>query len=331
MRYKAALAAALLIFLHCPLTARSQRAPELARSLSLSLGAQGRLMWVDGTANLTRTVTVNGVMRTVDYTTTRQGVQEIVRHCKAANINTLVIDVKPLSGQTLYNSRVAPHMAQWKGRAVPDFDVLAAFIEEGHKAGIQVAACMNTLSEGHKLAKAGPIYQHPEWQSVVYTVDRGLVLSNGGRLSLHVAGEPSDPAGAVLQDEDHAVSGDPSGLTGLEGPDTVVGVNASSTVGQQTNLILDENNRVAGVVDSALLGDDPLVAPEGGRIVTMTRDSGPPVAVAQREARRVRAFRYADAADADRAGSQRKGLLFCLPAAARRAPPCPRCGPRARH
>jgi hypothetical protein len=41
--------------------------------------------------------------------------------------------------------------------------------------------------------------------------------------------------------------------------------------GKQLNLILDDTNRVMGMVDSALLGDDPLIAPEGGRLIPATR------------------------------------------------------------
>src|SRR5204862_8040445 len=110
------------------------------------------------------------------------------RRWKAAHINTLVIDGKPLSGQVLYNSRVAPRMEEWKGRAVPDFDVLAAFVEEGHKAGLQVDACINVLSEGHKYFNTGPAYEHPDWQSVVYTVDRGII-AGGALVSVRIAGE----------------------------------------------------------------------------------------------------------------------------------------------
>ena len=251
--------------------ARAQSLPDLARNANLAMGAQGRLMWVDGTANLTRTVTQNGVTKTIDYSTTREGVNEIVRHCKAAHINTLVIDVKPLSGQTLYNSKVAPHMTEWRGHKVPDFDVLAAFVEEGHKAGMQVDANINTLSEGHKLANAGLAYQHLDWQSVVYTIDRGMNVTGGGRLSIRAPGEPDDAAKPTLLASNTSVVGDePSGLTGLEGPDTSEAMTGAG-VGQQVNVVINGSNRVAGMVDSALLGDDPLIAPEGGRLVTATR------------------------------------------------------------
>lgn len=252
---------------------RAQGMVDLARSANLATGSQGRLMWVDGTANLTRTVTVNGVARTIDYTTTQAGVAEIVRHCKAAHVNTIVVDVKPLSGHVLYNSKVAPHMTEWRGHAVPNFDVLAAFIEEGHKAGMQVDACINTLSEGHKLANQGLAYSHPDWQSIVYTVDRGMEVLGGGRLSIHAPGEPDDAAKpTLLMGGRSVVPDEPAALTGLEGPDTGVAIKGN-TVGQQINVVIDANHRVSGLVDSALLGDDPLVAPSGGSLVTATRDT----------------------------------------------------------
>src|SRR5579871_209186 len=151
--------------------AGAQYPSDVTRGVAAALGAQGRILWVDGTANLFRPRRVNGVDTLVPYTTTPEGVADIVRHAKAAHINTLVIDVKPLSGQVLYASKIAPRLREWKGKPVAEFDVLAAFIAEGHKAGIQVDACVNILSEGHKYYSVGLAYQRPEWQSVVYTAD----------------------------------------------------------------------------------------------------------------------------------------------------------------
>ena len=233
-------------------------------------------MWVDGTANLVRTVTQDGRTVTVDYSTTRAGVMDVVRRCKAAHINTLVVDVKPISGQTLYPSKLAPRMTEWRGRKLPDFDVLGAFVEEGHKAGLQVDAAVNILSEGHKYFRVGPAYDHPDWQSIVYTVDRGLMSpQTGGRLSVRVPGEPADPAvPSVLADESSILGSEPSsGLVGLESVDSKGGVvNASTLTGKQLNIVLDGDNRCVGIVDSALLGDDPLIAPEGGHLIPTTRD-----------------------------------------------------------
>lgn len=259
-----------------PLAAQST--VTLARGLTAAMGAQGRLMWIDGSANVFRTVKVDGKTTLVDYTTTRAGVAEIVRHCKAAHINTLVVDIKPLSGQVLYNSKLAPHMTQWQGHPVPDSDVLAAFIEEGHKAGLQVDASINILSEGHKYYSVGPAYTHTNWQSMVYTVDRGLVALNGARLPVRVANEPADPnAPLLLRDDSVILSSEPaSGMVGLESAESksaLVTDTGQGAFGRQTNLVLDADNRITGVVDSALLGDDPLLAPESGHLIVATRNS----------------------------------------------------------
>ena len=247
--------------------------PDVARDLSAGVGAQGRLMWIDGTANIVRTLKQGDQKTVVDYSTTRAGVQEIVRKCRAAHVNTLVVDVKPLAGLVLYNSKLAPRMREWKGRPLPDFDVLAAFVEEGHKAGLQVDASINVLSEGHKYYSVGPAYRHTDWQSIVYTIDRGMIALNESRLSVRVPNEPDDPAKPELLADDSTVLGDSgtNGLVGLESKESGNGVDSGVALGKQLNIVLDSANRVTGMVDSALLGDDALAAPENGRLVSVSR------------------------------------------------------------
>lgn len=252
------------------------RQPDVARSISAVLGAEGRVMWIDGTANLTRKVIVSGKEQEVDYTTTAEGVRDIVQKCKAAGVNVLVVDVKPLSGEVLYASKIAPRMKVWKGRAVPEFDILAAFVKEGHAAGLEVHAAMNTLSEGHKLFGVGLAYKNTSWQSVVYTIDRGMIAKNGARLSVKVPREPDDAnKPALLTGTGTVLNSEPTtGQIGLESVDNASGIvtdAGKAQFGLQTNVVLDVNRRVQGVVDSALLGDDPLIAPEDGSIVRATR------------------------------------------------------------
>ena len=218
---------AVLGLLACTAVCSAGTPPDVARDLSAGVGAQGRLMWIDGTANIVRTLKQGDKRIVVDYSTTRAGVQEIVRKCRAAHINTLVVDVKPLAGLVLYNSRLAPHMREWQGHPVPDFDVLAAFVEEGHKAGLQVDASINVLSEGHKYYSVGPAYQHADWQSVVYTVDRGMIALSESRLSIRAPDEPDDPAKPVLLADDSTVLGE-SGTNGL------VGLRAKTAAGAWT-------------------------------------------------------------------------------------------------
>ncbi|MDE2126157.1 MAG: family 10 glycosylhydrolase [Armatimonadetes bacterium] len=258
-----------------PQACSGQSVTDLARGVSAGLGLQGRVMWVDGTANLFRTDPASpGGYR--NYTTTEAGVAHVVAECKAAHVNTLVVDVKPLAGEVLYNSRIAPRMTQWLGRPVPDFDVLAAFVKLGHAAGMAVDASVNILSEGHKYFSVGPAYSHPEWQSMVYTVDRGLIAANGSRLKLRVPNEPTNPARPVVVSDTTTILGEegPNAMVGLETPErqqTDVTAQSAMQPGAQLNVVMDAQNRVDGVVDSALLGDDPLVAPDGGHIVPVTR------------------------------------------------------------
>ena len=263
----------LLALISASRLASAQSTSTLARGLSAAIGAQGRVIWVDGTANLFRSSTQNGIKIFSDNTTTRQGVAGIVARCKSAHINTIVVDVKPLSGQVLYASKIAPRMTSWQTHPVPNFDVLAAFIEEGHKAGLLVDACINILSEGHKYYSSGPAYSHEDWQSVVYGVDRGLNSLNGARLSVRVANEPADPNVPELLRDDSAVLGSEpaTGMVGLDTLDNLDTLDLQGDFGRQTNVVLDADNRVTGVVDSALLGDDPLIAPESGHLVTATR------------------------------------------------------------
>ena len=265
-----------LLILALPSALSAQRAPNIARSLTSAVGAQGRLMWIDGTANLFHKVTKNGKKVEEPWTTSLSGVRDIVQKCKRAHVNTLIVDVKPLGGEVLYASKIAPRLRMWKGKPVPDFDVLAAFVEEGHKAGLQVYAAANTLSEGHKYYNTGPAYTHPEWQSVVYGVDRRLKTQDGTHLSFRVPGEPDDAKKpSLLTDADSVLSAEPNARIGL---DTAEGSQDSrkierSPLDQKLHLLLDRDNRVEGFMDNALLGDDPLFASENGRMLTMTLDA----------------------------------------------------------
>lgn len=130
-----------------------------ANAVCRKMGLQGRVVWFDAEANLWEL-------------STRQGVADTVALCKAANINTIIVDIKPLSGLTLYNSRIAPRLTEYLGRAYPkDYDLLQTVIDEGHKAGIAVHASMDVFSEGSQKLGAGPAFDHPEWQCIEYGPD----------------------------------------------------------------------------------------------------------------------------------------------------------------
>lgn len=127
---------------------------------------EGRVLWCDAEANCERMAD-------------RAGVAEIVRKAKRARINTLVVDVKPLIGEVLYTSRVAPRLGEVKGFRYPeDFDLLRAMIEEGHAAGLRVHANINVFSEGHREFAQGPGFAKPDWQVVTYEVEWRVTIGD---------------------------------------------------------------------------------------------------------------------------------------------------------
>jgi uncharacterized lipoprotein YddW (UPF0748 family) len=154
--------------------------PGLATAVARQANLEGRVMWMDGTANLKRL-------------STREGVSEVFEKCRKANINTVVVDVKPLSGHVLYNSKIAPRLQEWRGFQYPQgYDLLLTAMIEGRRRGMKVYAGINCFSEGHKLVKSGPLYEKPELQSIVYDVERTVATTDGGTYTLAI-GENTGP------------------------------------------------------------------------------------------------------------------------------------------
>ncbi len=128
----------------------------LAQTTARSQNLQARILWIDGTAN-------------IDRVNTPERVATLVKTIRLAGFNTVVFDIKPISGQTLYPSKIAPRLAEWKGKVMPaDFDPLAAMVAECKNAGLFLSVSMNAFSEGHRDFKVGPGYGKPEWQTTLY-------------------------------------------------------------------------------------------------------------------------------------------------------------------
>ncbi len=149
-------------------------AQSLPDSVSLvrRLGLEGRVIWVDAAANLV-------------WLIERERVRAFVSNCRRVGLNTIVLDVKPVSGHVLYRSQIAPPLTEWRGvRVPPDLDILQMFLEEAHAQGLEVHASINALSEGHKMFHTGVAYQRRDWQMVAYSRRRTLVLPDGTRYPL---------------------------------------------------------------------------------------------------------------------------------------------------
>lgn len=140
---------------------------------------QGRVLWIDGTANL-------------EKCSSDEKVAALMEKVAKTGFNTVVYDVKPIVGRTLYPSKYAEKMTEWKGQAMPaDFDPLAAMVREAHKNGLSLLVSMNAFSEGHsyskrdenlpntQFGKPGWGYEHPELQSYVLRSNPVFILDIG--------------------------------------------------------------------------------------------------------------------------------------------------------
>lgn len=130
---------------------------------------QARIIWIDATAN-------------IDRYNSEDKIVSLVKGLSDVGFNTIILDVKPISGQVIYNSKIAPKLAEWKGKQLPaDFDPLPIFTREARKDGITLCVSLNAFSEGHNLMHQGPGYSGDmaNWQSVLYETKVDVQAPNG--------------------------------------------------------------------------------------------------------------------------------------------------------
>ena len=125
--------------------------------------AKPALMWIDATANFSRFQNAD----TIDY---------YLEKIKSLGFTHAIVDVRPITGEVLYDSEIAPRLEQWNGTTRADFDYLGRFIETGHKLGLEIHASLNVFCAGHNYFDRGIVYdEHPEWASMVYDHEKGIV------------------------------------------------------------------------------------------------------------------------------------------------------------
>lgn len=121
------------------------------------------LMWFDATANFSRFNNKDSI----DY---------YMKKIADLGFTHAVVDIRPICGSVLYDSKIAPKMNEYKGAKAADFDFLDYFITKGHALGLEVHASLNIFSAGHNYTKTGIVYDgHPEWASIVYTPNQGMI------------------------------------------------------------------------------------------------------------------------------------------------------------
>ena len=121
-----------------------------------AMPGDARILWLDATANFARL----GSPARLD---------SALRVIASAGFTDIIVDVKPLSGEVLYASSVAPRLRTFGGfTRRDDFDFVGQSVRQGRELGMRVHLAANTFSEGHKSFKTGPVYTtHPEWQTTL--------------------------------------------------------------------------------------------------------------------------------------------------------------------
>lgn len=202
---------------------KRQTGAGIANQWSRNRRLQGRMLWIDATANLSR---VNSDAK----------IAELVDTIADVGFNTVVFDVKPIVGRTMYPSDLVDQLTLWRDRTMPEgYDPLAAFVRETKRRGLSLLIAMNAFSEGHQFAKreAGPTsnlgdpgwgYTRPDLQTVQYDATPVLEVS-GHELEVHPRLNPQtwEQPVAVLTDpaRAQALGGVPisSALRVLPGPE----------------------------------------------------------------------------------------------------------------
>ena len=203
-------------------------------------GYQGRILWVDGTAN------INSI-------NSSEKVKTLVDQAKQAGFNMIVFDVKPIVGFTLYPSQYAEKLTTWRGASLPlTYDPLADMVTDAHADGLQIIANMSTFGEGHKYFGLGLGYTNPSWQTIMYEATR-TVRSPGDK----GAGLTISQANVLPKDQTQvAVYTDMSQL--------------KSPIGGAFVDVVNFDARVIAQIDGAFLGTVNVTVPNRGAILVAT-------------------------------------------------------------
>ena len=118
------------------------------------------LLWFDATASFER----------FSYT---DSIDYYLDKAKEIGVTHVVVDLKPITGDLLYKSDIAPMLLEWNGYTrMQSFDYVQYFIDGTHKRGMQAHFSFNIFSEGHTYVQRGTAYtdsKHRSWQTILYT------------------------------------------------------------------------------------------------------------------------------------------------------------------
>ena len=120
-------------------------------------------MWFDAEANFARF-------------SHKDSIDFYLEKIKSLGFTHAIVDVRPITGEVLFDSEFAPLMEEWHGAKRGDFDYLEHFLKKAHELGLEVHASLNVFCAGHNYFDRGLVYNgHPEWATMVYTPEKGII------------------------------------------------------------------------------------------------------------------------------------------------------------
>jgi len=138
-------------------------------------------LWIDASANFERL-------------SSEDSIRCYMEKIRLAGIDGVIVDLKPISGEVLYPSEIAPQALEWRGfTRDAAFDYPGLMIQYARKNGLTILAAMNCFSEGWKQEKRGPIYTtHPDWQTMLY-LPEGIVPTTEYQVGYSAFVNPARP------------------------------------------------------------------------------------------------------------------------------------------
>jgi uncharacterized lipoprotein YddW (UPF0748 family) len=155
-------------------------------------------LWMEPGANLTLLSTADGVRKALDQ-------------AKQAGVDVVIPEAKNAWGYATYPSAFVPSIAtspiahtappaypppaQWYPQG---YDMLGTIVQEAHARGLRVHVAVNSFGEGFAPARAGPGFDHPDWQATAYLATRPVLGPDGTSYDLSGADVPRDENMLVL-------------------------------------------------------------------------------------------------------------------------------------
>lgn len=136
--------------------------------LAADAGAQNRnYMWFDCEANYVSLSNPDNI-------------RAYLEKVSGMGFGNVVVDVKSIMGEVLYDSAIAPYMSPFDGVSRPrDYDMMGYFLKYGHELGLKVFASLNVFCGGHNFMDRGIIYtDHADWQSICYNKGELVPISS---------------------------------------------------------------------------------------------------------------------------------------------------------